>query len=46
MTHHLRFDLCPECGTRMEIEQPEPSWRCPLCARAAEEREEPACAWR
>ena len=25
MTHHLRFDLCPECGSRMEIEQPEPT---------------------
>lgn len=42
MTHHLRFDDCPECGHRMEIEQPEPSWHCPLCAKSTEEHEEAA----
>jgi DNA-directed RNA polymerase subunit RPC12/RpoP len=44
MTHHLRFDLCPECGRRMEIEQPEAAWRCPMCTKATLAREKPAAA--
>ena len=31
MSRHLSFDHCPECGRRMQIEEPEPQWRCPSC---------------
>lgn len=42
MTHHLHFDLCPACGRRMQIEEPEPHERCPVCERAETDR--PAAA--
>jgi hypothetical protein len=43
MTHHLQFDFCPTCGRRMQIEEPEPHWRCELCyASAAPKRDETA----
>jgi hypothetical protein len=38
MTHHLRFEHCPECGVRLVIEQPDPRWECPLCAAALASR--------
>lgn len=34
MTHHLHFDLCPSCGRRMQIEEPEPREHCPACEPA------------
>lgn len=39
MTHHLRFEHCPECGRRMQIEEPEPMERCPKCDEAARTRQ-------
>jgi predicted RNA-binding Zn-ribbon protein involved in translation (DUF1610 family) len=38
MTHHLQFENCRECGRRMQIEEPEPHWHCPLCVSADERR--------
>jgi hypothetical protein len=37
-THHLAFDQCRECGSRMHIEEPEPHWRCPVCHPVREPR--------
>jgi hypothetical protein len=34
LTHHLRFDHCPECGQRLLIEEPASHWHCPMCAPA------------
>jgi ribosomal protein S27AE len=34
MTHHLQFEHCRQCGHRMQIEEPEPHWHCPLCVPA------------
>jgi predicted Zn-ribbon and HTH transcriptional regulator len=31
VNHFLEFQRCPECGSQMHIEEPEPQWRCPVC---------------
>jgi hypothetical protein len=39
LTHHLQFDHCPECSRRMLIEEPEPHWRCAMCASNSQRRQ-------
>lgn len=35
-TSHVQFEHCPQCRRKLEIEEPEPRWRCPLCVAAGE----------
>jgi hypothetical protein len=37
MRHSLQFGHCPECGRRMQIEEPEPRQRCPICEAAQQD---------